>query len=154
MLSYLTLKHHRHLVKLLATYTLKGYFHLLFPFADANLRSYWKKIGIPAQNLETYIWCIDQLTGLASGLNVIHNFQPLKEVGVHLGSDSGNDGLSRLRPSGVTNFRLIVDGGESIYGRHVITSCPFPEWRYRCMEAVSGDRSCVNENMQDPETSR
>jgi len=119
MLRYLTLKHHRHLVKLLATYKLKGQYHLLFPFADANLRRYWEDVRIPPRTIETYIWCLDQLTGLVSGLDIIHNFQTFEKEGVKLGSDTGNDGLSRIRPSGFTNFSLIVEDGEEIFGRHV-----------------------------------
>jgi len=119
MLKYLTLKHHQHLVKLLATYSRKGFHHLLFPFADANLRSYWKHVGIPPQELATYIWCLDQLAGLASGLDLIHNFQTFEKEGVKLGSDTGNDGISRIRPSGMADFRLVVENGEQIFGRHV-----------------------------------
>lgn len=120
MLRYLTLRHHQHLVKLLFTYKLKGRFYLLFPYADANLRSYWISVGRPAKNLETYIWCVDQMTGLVSGLDVIHNFQTTEE-GVKLSSDPGNDAFSafsRLRPSGMAVARLIVQNGEEIYGRH------------------------------------
>jgi len=119
ILQYLTLRHHRNLVKLLATYTHRKYHHLLFPFADANLRGYWEQVRIPPHELDTYTWCVDQLTGLASGLNIIHNFQTLKETGVKLGTDTGNDGLSRIRPSGMASFRLVVQNGEDIFGRHV-----------------------------------
>ena len=118
MLQYLALKGHRNLVKLLATYTQDRYHHLLFPFADANLRGYWEQVKIPPRELDTYRWCLDQLIGLVSGLDIIHNFQTSK-VGVKLGTDTGNDGLSRIRPSGMASFNLVVQNGEEIFGRHV-----------------------------------
>jgi len=119
MLKYLTLKHHQHLVKLLATYTWRGFNHLLFPFADANLREHWEQVRIPRRELDTYRWCLDQLTGLVSGLDIIHNFQTFEKEGVKPGTNTGNDRKSRIRLSGMADVWIVVENGEEIFGRHV-----------------------------------
>lgn len=113
MLSDLTKEHHTHLVKLLATYKYKGWYYLLFPYANANLRDYWDSVPEPFWNQETYHWFLDQITGLASALDVIHNFH----TSLPLGADTGNAGLSRRRPS-AQGMRLDVKYGEEMYGRH------------------------------------
>ena len=114
MLSALTMKHHKHLVKLLACYKYKGRYHFLFPYANCNLREYWKWVKMPYWNQDTCLWVLDQMTGLASGLNIIHNFNP----NVPLGTEDFNLGVTtaRLRSSAVR--RLVVEGGEEKYGRH------------------------------------
>jgi serine/threonine protein kinase len=114
MLADLAQIHHEHLVKLLATYKLKGQYYLLFPFANANLRDYWSSVPEPHWNKETYHWFLDQVIGLASGLNVIHNFSTSNRP---LRGETGNAGLSRRRPS-AANQRLDVLLGEEMYGRH------------------------------------
>lgn len=113
MLNALNDGHHKHLVKLLATYKKAGRYHFIFPFADANLRDFWKSISLPYWNEETYLWVIDQMTGLAEGLRVIHNFRTLKSQAF----DTGNAGLRKLRDS-APKAQLSVLKGEEMYGRH------------------------------------
>jgi serine/threonine protein kinase len=111
MLISLTLKDHPHLVKLLTTYKYKGKFHLLCPYADANLRTFWGS-KVPKTPRHTYLWALKQMTGLASALNVIHNFETTHP----LGSDKTNPSVSRDRPS--IPQQLTVSPGEERFGRH------------------------------------
>lgn len=69
---------------------------------------------MPYVNEDTYLWVLDQMVGLASGLNIIHNF----DLNKPLGSEDFNLGVTstRLRPSAAG--RLAVRGGEEKYGRH------------------------------------
>jgi serine/threonine protein kinase len=115
MLSQLTLKNHRHLARLLITYTLKDRFHLLCPFAKSNLRDYWKRNKQPMDR-DSYLWTLQQISGLASALNQIHNFSSeatSREETV--GPTIVNPVISRERPS--LNVHLRIDPGEK-YGRH------------------------------------
>ena len=73
MLSQLTLKKDKHLIRLLATYTFKNRYHFLFPYADHNLRSYWKAHVLEWKKEEVF-WVLKQLLGLASALHVSLNF--------------------------------------------------------------------------------
>jgi len=73
-LAELTKREHSHLVKLLATYKLQRKYHLIFPYADANLRQHWNSIRVPYWNRSTSIWFLRQINGLVSALNEIHNF--------------------------------------------------------------------------------
>ena len=54
MLIPLTEKKHQHLVELLATYKYEGKYHLLFPYAKANLRSLWAEIPQPRRTQGNY----------------------------------------------------------------------------------------------------
>jgi serine/threonine protein kinase len=112
MLTFLTLKHHPHLVKLLTTYTYKGRFHLLCPYANANLRTYWGS-NSPKKDWSNYYWSLKQMAGLASALNEIHNF---KTDHYPLHSDSIDPLVSDKRPS--MPRKLNVLPGEELFGRH------------------------------------
>jgi serine/threonine protein kinase len=112
MLKSLTMENHKNLVELVATYKYKGKYHLLFPYAEANLRSLWESICMPYWNEETYLWVLDQMTGLASALNVIHTYQS----NVAYNADLGNPGLTRFKPAGRIN--LDVAPAENKFGRH------------------------------------
>lgn len=68
-------RRHDHLVKLLATYEFKGEFYLLFPWAKANLREYWKQTPVPQFSGFTVKWFLRQCKGIASGLLSIHGYQ-------------------------------------------------------------------------------
>ncbi|KPM44410.1 hypothetical protein AK830_g2100 [Neonectria ditissima] len=64
---------HPHLIRLLGTYRTDESYHLIFPWADGNLRSFWKISPKPVPNCTSICWMIEQLRGLASGLTQIHN---------------------------------------------------------------------------------
>jgi serine/threonine protein kinase len=103
MLCALATGNHKHLIKLLATYKFRGRYHLLFPYADNNLRGYWDHIGVPYWNRETCLWFLNQASGIASALNAIHNF----EARVPLGSEQDRRGKY-----------LTVAIAEAKFGRH------------------------------------
>lgn len=74
MLRQLAKKDHPHIVKLLATYRLNKRYHLMFPWASKNLRTYWQNDPYPRWNSEAVLWDLRQMQGIASGLHTIHNF--------------------------------------------------------------------------------
>jgi len=75
MLIKIAKRRHSHLIQLLATYTLRGEYHFLFPWADANLRKLWKNEVLPPFNEQKYLWALQQMRGLASALQVIHEYE-------------------------------------------------------------------------------
>ena len=64
---------HDHLISLLASYEQQGYYHFIFPFADADLYKYWKEHE-PIRDSTTALWLADQCEGLARGLATIHRY--------------------------------------------------------------------------------
>lgn len=112
MLKALTNEKHKNLVKLLATYKYKGRYHLLFPYAEANLRSLWDSFPNPQRNVKTYRWALDQMTGLSSGLVAIHSYKSNMAYKQEL----GNPGLTRFRLSATMN--IVIATKEEKFGRH------------------------------------
>lgn len=111
MLATLTLKNHRHLVKLLATYRYDNKYHLLCPFADANLRTYWMG-NFPTRDPKTYIWVLKEMAGLSSALHLIHDFK----TGRPPPPDRTHRAVSHNRPD--FDVQMNVDPLEALYGRH------------------------------------
>jgi serine/threonine protein kinase len=110
MLCQIAVRDHPHLIKLLFTYKFKNHYHLVFPFANTNLRGYWNDTGLPYWNKDTYCWFLHQIRGIASGLNAIHNYNTnLPLFGTRLTMPGSN-----ITQSGL----LKVDKGEDKYGRH------------------------------------
>ncbi|KIN06737.1 hypothetical protein OIDMADRAFT_113810, partial [Oidiodendron maius Zn] len=68
-------KDHPHLIKLLATYEIGNNFHLMFPYANANLRKYWEDHATPSFDANTVLWSLQQMSGFASGLSLLHNYK-------------------------------------------------------------------------------
>jgi serine/threonine protein kinase len=99
---------HPHLITLLATYRQERKYHLMFPYADANLRTYWDKRPSPSFDETTVLWSLKQMAGIASALNSIHNFS----VTVPLSVDG--PGNVRVRD----DAKLSVVEKEELYGRH------------------------------------
>jgi serine/threonine protein kinase len=105
MLKAISKLKHRHLLELLMTYKLKGRYHLVFPYAKYNLRQLWNSVSI-VDNAEWAAWSLQQMRGLASGLEQIHCFTP----------SSFKSSLSPiLSPK---SNSLIVEKNEEKYGRH------------------------------------
>lgn len=107
ILKILGNKPHDHLVKLLASYKHRGHYHLIFPRANSNLRTYWESYSNPSFDRETVLWTLWQMKGIASGLNAVHDFK----VTIPLSVD-GNFKLTQ------DNQRLGVKAGEEWYGHH------------------------------------
>jgi serine/threonine protein kinase len=64
---------HLHLITLLATFKHHNKYHLIFPWADANLRKFWKDRPFPNFDEVTFLWSLKQMTGIANALDSIHN---------------------------------------------------------------------------------
>ncbi|KAG4438024.1 hypothetical protein IFR05_006483 [Cadophora sp. M221] len=109
ILNAVGLKRHPHLIKLLATYKHDGKYHLMFPYANSNLRQYWDDRPLPDFSRETVLWSLRQMTGIANGLLRIHTFK----VSYPLSATTGA-GSHRI-PMGV---KLMVERGEELFGRH------------------------------------
>ncbi|KAH8591246.1 hypothetical protein B0O99DRAFT_744661 [Bisporella sp. PMI_857] len=103
-------RNHPHLIKLLATYERNQIYHLLFPYANANLRKYWDEHPTPDFDRETVLWTMEQMTGIASGLELIHNFEVTHPLFIP------GSGETNFRNPG--NVELKVEGGEQWFGRH------------------------------------
>ncbi len=111
MLVSLTEKNHRHLIKLVTTYKFNGRYHLLCPMAKANLRDYWKVTPLREKD-KSYLWALTNIAGIASGLNLIHNFKTLHPAA----PDKTNPTISQDRPS--WKFRMTLAPNEEFFGRH------------------------------------
>lgn len=106
-------KNHPHLIKLLTTYEMGKKYHLMFPYANANLRKYWEDHPFPSFDGDTVLWSLKQMSGIAKGLQLIHDFRvtvPLSVPGagtidIRLGKGKG---LGQLK----------VEKGEQWFGRH------------------------------------
>ncbi|KAI9642072.1 hypothetical protein NHQ30_009943 [Ciborinia camelliae] len=96
---------HPHLIRLLGTFEKDSHYHLIFPYASANLRKYWE-LHDPKFDETTVLWVLKQMAGIANGLNHLHNFQAT--VGSLNGEESGE----------YLGLPLSVERGEPKYGRH------------------------------------
>ena len=65
-------KRHEHLIRLLATYTYKDRFHMIFPWADGNLMDFWKRPKPHHSSPPDTIWMAKQIWGLSRALHSIH----------------------------------------------------------------------------------
>lgn len=103
-------KNHPHLIELLATFQLNDKYHLIFPYADANLQNYWSKHDTHRNlsSIDTAVakWCLEQCSGLVSALNLVHNFKVTGKLLDGEGIAPQKDGMLR------------VQHGEAMYGRH------------------------------------
>lgn len=79
-------KVHKHMVTLLATYEQNDYYHMIFPWADRDLESYWEAHPKPDLSDNGLIrWLSKQCLGIMEAVNVIHN-------PTHLGEKFGRHG--------------------------------------------------------------
>jgi serine/threonine protein kinase len=101
-------KKHPHLINLLATFKHGQKYHLIFPYADANLRNYWSDRPSPSFDEETVLWSLKQMSGIASALWCIHNFKAT--IPVDAGDPSEVRGQKILRKS--------AGEGKELFGRH------------------------------------
>ncbi len=83
---------HTHLIALLATYRYREHYHLVFPWAEDNLETFWRRTT-PQQNDATARWLAEQCRGLASGLATIHQYR-------RTSTDSIVDVLGLAEPQG------------------------------------------------------
>lgn len=70
---------HPHIIKLLAAFRRGSSFYLLFPWADCDLRRFWKDNPRPHIDTHLSIWVANQLLGIASALGRVHDHCKKKE---------------------------------------------------------------------------
>jgi len=101
-------KKHPHLITLLATYKQEQKYHLMFPYADANLRKYWEDRPMPSFDKPTVLWSLSQMCGISNALLLIHKFTVTYPLQV--------PGAGHVRMP--TDVKLSVSKGEEMFGRH------------------------------------
>ncbi|KAK0726252.1 kinase-like domain-containing protein [Apiosordaria backusii] len=83
---------HPHLISLLATYEQRKSYFLIFPYAEADLFSYWDRVEPePIMDQATVKWVAEQCKGIASGVLKIHKY---KSTNSKVANDS-------LKPAGL-----------------------------------------------------
>ncbi|KAJ3537422.1 hypothetical protein NM208_g6320 [Fusarium decemcellulare] len=124
---------HPHLVRLLAAHKTKESFQLVFPWADENLRSFWKTSPKPSLDLDSVRWMVEQLHGLASGLSRIHDFEANsgKENGLQLYGRHGD-----IKPENILWFR--DPGHKEDRGTLVISDWGLAEFVKKDLEPYGG----------------
>ncbi|PVH74783.1 kinase-like protein [Cadophora sp. DSE1049] len=50
-------------------------YHLIFPFAELNLREYWKTTPLPEYSEKTVFWILRQCRAITSGLHLVHEYR-------------------------------------------------------------------------------
>ncbi|KAG0646847.1 3-phosphoinositide-dependent kinase 2, partial [Hyphodiscus hymeniophilus] len=101
-------RQHAHLIRLLATFEFKGAFYLLFPYAKANLRDYWKQTPVPEFSEFTTKWLLRECKGIASAVQRIHGYQTTLEA---TEAESDLFDLNEVCSS-------FSESEERVYGRH------------------------------------
>ncbi|RSL77229.1 hypothetical protein CEP51_009253 [Fusarium floridanum] len=96
----------KHIVPLLATFEYKNSYHLLFPWANANLRRYWAMFPNPSADKRYGLWVAKQCKGMVEGLSIIH------EPPADQGDDYAYESV--LQP----NHSHLQRGSKPAYGRH------------------------------------
>jgi serine/threonine protein kinase len=76
---------HKHLVKMLTSFTYEGNYYMIFPFASCDLWDYMKKNPkFPYNDPKKIFWLITQVVGLAEALEKIHRPGNASRFGQHL----------------------------------------------------------------------
>ncbi|KAF1833332.1 kinase-like protein [Decorospora gaudefroyi] len=128
-------KDHDHLIRLLATFSHKDQFHLIFPCADGNLHDFWKlhpNLTDLQRKPELGKWLVGQLHGLACAVRSIHR-APVDDA-----TSSGLDKAIRdkehgrhgdLKPENILWFRESANqSGQSPMGVLKITDFGFADF--------------------------
>jgi serine/threonine protein kinase len=98
-LKRLSERNHAHLMRLELTYEYQERFHLLFRWADGNLRDYWERHPRPTNIPRTHsfaVWVSQQCLGLAEALMIIHECPPDSD----LTTNDETNGLALQRTNG------------------------------------------------------
>ncbi|KAF2500443.1 kinase-like protein [Lophium mytilinum] len=119
--SFSTAHAHPHLITLLATYEQAGRYHLIFPWAEADLLGYWKfKNSNPPKDRDTVLWLVEQCQGLAEGLSQIHKYNTTSGSSLlHLHhSNSLPDDKWKKEVIATQGERMKGMNSVRLYGRH------------------------------------
>ncbi|TGO52664.1 hypothetical protein BCON_0137g00270 [Botryotinia convoluta] len=101
---------HPHLIRLLATYRQKGKYHLIFPYAESNLRSYWEQRSLPEFDHGIVMWALTQMCGISNALLRLHEFKVTFPLNV--------GGAANVRVQTEDDGQISVRAGEEMFGRH------------------------------------
>ncbi|KAJ4410962.1 hypothetical protein N0V82_009113 [Gnomoniopsis sp. IMI 355080] len=93
---------HPNLLNLLATYKYKGYYHLVFPWADGDLRRLWRSTPNPQAGKEEMRWLAQQCASIASALKSVH-------AGAESWIEAGGDGPSDKQRMAMNKFGIHGD---------------------------------------------
>ena len=76
--------HHKdkHLISLLATYEKNGVYQFIFPWAEADLKKYWKQFPTPPQTPSMENWIFDQCIGLVTALQKVHRYETFSDSSI------------------------------------------------------------------------
>jgi len=101
---------HPNIITLLATITRKEssrreQYYLLFPWAECDLLGYWKRIGKPRRDHESFKWISDQCHGIIGAIDFIHDPKELDDDGNWLYGRHGD-----IKPENILCFKR--DGKE------------------------------------------
>lgn len=94
-----TVHAHKHLVTLFATYELEGEtrpYHLIFPWAEADLFYLWKRFPNPRKCVEMETWISEQCTGLMAALRELHRYWTFSASSVLALVGNSNSKVSKL----------------------------------------------------------
>lgn len=80
---------HPNLLNLLATYKYRGHYHLVFTWADGDLRRLWRTTPNPRAGKEETRWLAQQCASIASALSSVH-------AGAESWIDGGGDSQQQL----------------------------------------------------------
>ncbi|KAK1991089.1 kinase-like protein [Colletotrichum falcatum] len=94
---------HPHLISLLTTWSQKGFFHFLFPWADCDLLRYWEDNPRPTMSRDLVQWVARQSTGMADGLARIHDYPGRVEGSAENAARYGRHG--DIKPENILWFR-------------------------------------------------
>jgi len=105
-LRFICSKRHPHILQMLATYHRHGKCHVMYRYADCNLREYWGRRTRTSSEVrkEIFLWSLRQLAGLTSALHLIHDSLSQRSIDKnHLTSGlSGN-----LNPESILWFQSL-----------------------------------------------
>ena len=96
---------HSHIVQLLAAFRHDATFYLLFPWAQGDLRCYWRETSKPIHNATLQSWVTGQLAGLASAIRRIHH-----QHKIHKGRHGD------IKPENILWFRTQTGGDRNSVG--------------------------------------
>ncbi|KAH8704764.1 kinase-like domain-containing protein, partial [Talaromyces proteolyticus] len=88
-----------HLIRLLAAYSHRGHYYMMFPYARLNLHEYWERNATPICNYEKTLWVFQQISGIASALSRVH---------IYTADDDYRD----------RRLQVLNDDQEKRFGRH------------------------------------
>lgn len=97
---------HPNLLTLLATYKYKGYYHLVFPWADGDLRRLWQSTPNPQAGKEEMRWLASQCASIASALKSVHAGA---ESWMNGNTATGGDGLDGQQRMAMNKYGIHGD---------------------------------------------